>query len=778
MSKSSKSTFAILLAVLVVGGGVYFATRAAGAGSTTNLKIPGLKEAVEVYRDAKGTPHVFAKNENDLFIAYGYVSAEDRLFQMDYLRRVSGGRVAEIRGSEFAAGDKYFRTMGFKKLADDVIAKSDPETLRILQQFSKGINAYIDSHKTSLPVEFTQLGYSPEPWTPADSMLAWYDLAHALDSRRWENEIGAGLMLAKLGKDAEELLPTNDTSATIVQQGEMPNLQTKPKQTAAFNPNRGLIVDDALFGSNNWVVAGKKSVTGKVLLASDPHLRITAPSVWYEAHLQGGKYDMAGIGIPGVPFLLIGHNAKIAWAVTYSTVDVLDVYQEHVNASNQYEYMGKWLPMEVRRETVNVKGGAPIVFDVKSTRHGPLVTEIMAEPNGNQYAIRWSDYELKANEIHAYRLMNTASNWNEFTAGVKLYNTLSFNFLYGDAAGNIGYYLGTQIPIRKKGIGNVPVPGWTDEYEWTGYVPFEENPHVYNPERGWIATANNRIVGDWYPYYTSYPGNTRSERIHEILQSKEKFSMDDFKKMHSDTHSTQPRPVVPAILKAFEGRKPSPDVQGALDRLRAWKDFDFERGSTAATIYDAVYRRLTENTFADEVKGESRMLGRVSGNIAKLVAKKPNAKWWDDITTPKHETLNDMIVLSVEEAVLALTQEFGPNQDAWRWEEKNQFDIPYQVPIGSGLQALNSTHRLGPFKKEGRGGWTVDPVSSNSYRMLVDFSDIDKTLTQLSPGDSGDPASPHFSDQAQMWVNGEYKPKPHSRDKVVAIAASHVTLEP
>ena len=322
---------------------------------------------------------------------------------------------------------------------------------------------------------------------------------------------------------------------------------------------------------------------------------------------------------------------------------------------------------------------------------------------------------------------------------MKLHNTLTSNFIYADVSGNIGYQLAASIPIRKKGIGNMAVPGWTDEYEWNGYVPFEQNPYLYNPERGWIATANNRIVGDWYPYHTSYPGNTRAERIHEILQSKEKFSADDFKKMHSDTRSPQPRPLVPIILKAFDGQKTTPAVQRALDTLRAWKDFDFERTSTAATIYDAIYRQLSENIFLDEVKGDQRLFGRISGNMAKLMVLKPDARWYDDITTPQRETLNDQIVTSVAEAVAALTADLGANQDDWKWERRNMIDIPYQVPIGSNLAPLSPARRLGPFPKEGRSGWTVDPVGGNSYRMIVDLTDIDKTITQIPPGNSGDP---------------------------------------
>lgn len=783
-----RSALTLIVVALAVGAAVYFTAgttaagaygtaTAGGAASSTTLALAGLQQQVDVYRDDKGTPHIFAASEDDLFLAYGYVMAEDRLFQMDYLRRVTAGRVAEVRGPAFVRSDRYFRTLGYKQLADAVIAKTDRETLRILEQFSKGINAYIDANRSSLPVEFTELGYAPEPWTPTDSLLSWYNFGHVLDVRRWENEIAAGEIVARFGKEGELLLPGSDNSATIVQPGEMPGLRVDDNKSASADGG-GLNTDDALLGSNNWVVSPRKSATGKVLLASDPHVRITAPAAWHEAHLRGGRYDVAGVAFPGVPAIFIGHNTKIAWAVTWATVDSMDVYEERINDASQYQYMGTWMPLEVRRETIAVKGGAPVTLDVRATRHGPVVTDVMEHPNGKQYSLRWANHDIKANEVHAYRLMNTASSWEEFKAGVKLYNTLCFNFLYGDAEGNIGYHLGTAIPIRKKGIGNVPMPGWTDEYEWKGYVPFEENPHVYNPARGWIATANNKIAGDWYPYFLSNPGNTRAERIHEMLQAQDQFSIDDFKRMQSDTHSTQPRPLVPLILKAFEGRLAPAPVQTALQRLGDWKNHDFERDSIAATIYNAVYGRIAENTFLDELKGDDRLLGRISGNISKLVAAQPGARWFDNVNTPARETLNDILAKSVEEGVAELTRQFGSNQDEWRWDRYNQIDIPYQLPIGSGLEPLSDARRLGPFPKEGRGGWTVNPVSGNSYRMLVDFADLDRTETQMAPGNSGVPSSPHFSDQAQMWVDGTYKPKPHSRGKVAAAAASHRVLVP
>jgi penicillin amidase len=747
-------------------------------GPTTELRVAGLTHQVEVYRDSFGTPHIVAQNNADLFVAFGYVTAEDRLVQLDLNRRAMSGRIAEIRGSEFVASDRYYRTLGLRQLAEAVVAKTDPSTRQVLEHFSLGVNAYIRSHLNNLPVEFQRLGYRPEPWTPVDSVLTWKQFGSDLDVSKWRGQIARARFVAKFGERAKELFPAPDTSATIIQPGEM--TVTTRAQTAVVRP-AGLVQNESTEGSNDWVVSAKKSVTGKPIFAADPHLPLTAPAVWYEVHLTGGDYDVAGIAIAGTPFVLMGNNARIAFAYTYSTINVTDVYQEKLNPANpaQYEYMGTWSPVQVRREIIPVKGQTPVTLDVRSTRHGPIMSEF-TQSDGNQYALRWSDYEVKADEMHALRLMDTASNWEEFKAGVRLYNTLSGNFLYADWNGNIGYYAGAAVPIRRKGDGAMAVPGWTDEYEWRGYVPFEQLPHIYNPERGWIATANNTIAGAWYPYFLSNPGNLRAERIQEVMQSKDRFSIADFKALQSDVHSPQPKSILPILFQAFQGRNASAEVAEALDRLKRWTSADFNRESVAPTIYDAFYRRLGETIFLDEAGGDRELYRTMFGNVNlnKLLIEQPNSPWFDNIATPIRETRADVLVRSFEEGVAELTKQYGADQSQWRWGRRNVVTIPHQNVLGTGFGALYPEYSLGPFAKEGRGGWTIDPAGQNQYRMIVDLADLDNSMSALGPGTSGDPKSPHYQDQVPLWMDGSYHPKYFSREKSIANAESRHILKP
>lgn len=736
--------------------------------------LPGLAGRVDVYRDAVGTPHIFAAGNDDLFMAFGYVTAEDRLFQIDHARRLLSGTLAEVHGGTYLEQDRYYRTIGMRRLSEEIWQRTDRDTKRVLEQYALGVNEYIARHRDSLPLEFARAGYAPAPWRPQDSILVFKALGHTIDVAGWRAKIGNGLVVKRLGDRARDLLPAfAPAAATIVKADDL----TGSRRVIHEATTGGLVGPDESLGSNNWVVSGGRSVTGKPLMAADPHYRITAPPFWYQARLRGGDYDYSGIAIPGSPFMLFGHNANIAWSITAAFIDSVDVYEERLDRARATAvYMDRREPLQVVNEVIRVKGAPDFHETVRWTRHGPLVTNFVTGASA-EYALRWTDHERKGDEMGALRLVSRATTWDAFTRALARYNTMSISVLYADRGGNIGYLLAGAIPIRPDGPAHTPIAGWTGAGEWRGYVPYDAHPRLYNPRRGFIATSNNQIVGDWYPHYIGWRSSAfRQERIEELLQSKTRWSVDDFQAMQWDVQSTQPRKIVPLLMRAFEGRVPSPAAQQALGLLADWQ-FDFDEAKPAPTIYDAFVRRLPANIFADDLGAD--LFGRTRlGDVTPILAR-PDAAWFDDVTTPARETRADIIVKSFTEAVAQLVADRGADQASWTWGRSNVVSIPHVMHAGQ-AGGIFADLGLGPYRKHGRGGWTIDAGGTDSYRMVVDLSQLDTTYTLLPPGNSGRPDSRHYRDQAELWsrntARGTFHALTHRADVAAATATRHLIM--
>jgi penicillin amidase len=466
--------------------------------TNTTLKISGLTAEVKVVRDKAGVPHIYANNLTDLFIAQGYVTAQDRLWQLEFNRRVGSGRLSEVLGSAALDNDKFLRTIGLRRAAEQELPLLAPEARTIIESYSQGINAFIDTHKDNLPIEFTLLGFTPEPWTPLDSVTWGKVMAYDLGGN-YTNEILRAALVEKLGeKDAALLLPLNGAEGTplIVPNGVSYVDMEKSLALVDLNSAASVISNGDMSGqgSNNWVVGGAKTTTGKPMLANDPHLGIRNPSVWYEVSLHGAGFNVAGVTFPGVPGIVIGHNDRIAWGVTNVGGDTQDLFMEKINPANanQYEFQSKFEDMSLIKEEIKVKGKATETITVRMTRHGPIMNDVVDSIKNSPYplALQWVALQ-KAPLIDAVLKYNRATNWNEFREGLKGFNIAGQNFVFADVDGNIGYQLTGLWPTRAKGDGLLPVPGWNGEYEWTGFVPFEQLPSVYNPPNGFIVRLTN-----------------------------------------------------------------------------------------------------------------------------------------------------------------------------------------------------------------------------------------------------------------------------------------------
>jgi penicillin amidase len=799
----------LLVAILAAGGG-YFVIRRSFPTINGTIKVTGLQSQVEVYRDSWGVPHVYASSPHDLFFAQGYVHAQDRFWQMEFWRRIGSGRLSEILGESALANDRFIRTLGWHRTAAQELEQLDDEMRAVLEAYAEGVNAYISTHRGRLGLEFTILGltgvkFDPEPWTPLNTItwakvMAW-DLGGNM-----ETELLRAQVAARLGASAvsEVVSPYPDDYPVIV-----PNpltgatLESLPEAAFDLHP---LGTGEGI-GSNNWAVAGSRTETGMPLLANDMHLGIQMPSIWYEIGLHcepvgpDCPLNVTGFSFAGVPGVIVGHNDHIAWGVTNLGPDVQDLFIERINPQNpnQYEYQGEWLDMEVVREEIRVAGEEePVVVNARLTRHGPIINDV-AGGTEDEWFFGWQPLALSwtalqpSTLLQSVLLLDQASNWEDFREALSYWDVPSQNFVYADVEGNIGYQAPGRIPIRASGNGSMPAPGWTGEYEWVDTIPFDDLPRAFNPEEGYVVTANNAVVGTDFPYFLGMdwaPGY-RARRIVELIEADASLSSADMQAIQGNSSPVYTQEVLPYLITLSSDK---PRLAEALNLLRDW-DGRAVRDSAGAALFEAFRLHLIDLTFGDELGEQLLSRARNTAGIA-LVGLLPDeaasltgaSPWFDDVTTPPVETRDEILLQALEEAVEELTETLGRNMNRWRWGDLHTATFENQSLGQCGIGLVEALFNRGPVPVDGStvavnatGYSPNDPYTVRalpSQRQVVDLADFTRSLSIHTTGQSGHPYHPHYGDMIDPWRNIEYHPMLWQRANVEADAEGVLVLEP
>jgi penicillin G amidase len=782
----------------LAGVGALAALRRPLPRTSGTLPLPGLQAPVQVIRDRWGVPHIYAASNADLFMAQGYIHAQDRLWQMEFQRRVAFGELAELFGAVALDSDRFVRVLGLGRCARKEAALLSTEVRVAVEAYVRGVNCFIEQHAGNLPVEFTVLRLKPRPWEPADA-LAWAKVMALQLSENWKQELLRARIVAAVGPErAAALDPAYaDGHPLIVPAGAHYTTDMgdealdRAAATSAFAP------DSAGQGSNSWAVAGARSMSGGPLLASDPHLPIQAPSVWYEMHLSGGDYHVTGVSSPGAPGIAIGHNEHIAWGMTAGYVDVQDLFIERFDprdpAGLRYEYQGKWEQAELVREEISVRGQREVVIEeVRITRHGPLITPFVPGAENEQpLALRWTALDPRS-PLETFLGIARSSDWESFRQALDDFNFPPHNFTYADVEGHIGYALGGRIPRRTAGDGKLPVPGWSGAYEWDGYLPAASLPHLLDPAEGLVVTANNRISaedgeralhGEWLSGY-------RAARIAELLRQTPAHDAESFAQIHGDVHS------LPGLeLAALAGRLPAPNqiAQDARDILAAW-DGTLDTESLGGAIYSRLRSRLVLAAYG-EVAGALDIVAG-GGAFASLpgqdylrrtvpeVLRRAGER--DDAWLPGERSWDEVLAEAWAATVAELRAELGDDVAQWRYGRIHTLTIRH--PLGA-LPALASVFNRGPFATGGDDdtvcmGYVPREYASAplyvgpSYRQICDPTDWDRSQSIQPVGQSGHPGSLHYADFVQPWLNMQYHPMPWSRTRVEEAAAARMTLSP
>ncbi|HYT30099.1 MAG TPA: penicillin acylase family protein [Actinomycetota bacterium] len=760
----------------------------------------GLHEPVEVIRDRWGVPHVYAEDVHDLFFAASYVVTSERLFQQDFLLRLANGRLASMLAELALPLDRFFRTVGFNRAGRAIAAGYDDLSREIIQAAVAGSNAWIEGMPAK-PVEYDVLGLDPQPYPDGDEGAA-YAAAFSVFmswilSTNWDCELLRAEIADRLGFEAmQALFPAAATDPAIVVAGKDAGADGRRSALALLGaaplPPSGQ-------GSNNWVVDGSRTVTGKPLLANDPHLLAALPSLWFEIHLTAPGIDVRGVTLPLVAGVQIGHSDRIAWGFTNVGGDTQDLYLERLNGDRTAAlYEGVWEPVTVHREEIEVRGHAePVVLEVPETRHGPVLDSYLVGVQSLQtvplkpertYALQWTGLQGAVAPSTTFRLA-TARTMQEFREALRGWHCPGQNVVYADVDGNIGYQCTGAYPIRRKGDGTVPVPGWSAEFGWDGVVPFEELPWSVNPAEGFLATANQKIHDDSYPYLIGkdFLPPHRARRIVQMITAEPKHSKETFARMHSDTVSLVARDIVPSLLEV----EPADDRQKeALSYLEGW-DGDLRADSAAAAIYQVWCKRLAEAVLLPKMGRElfDHYYGRRQWSISfqyevlPNILRFPSATWFGAEGTAARD---DVLRASLDAALRELTSKLGEDMAAWTWGSLHRITFASQLALLPGLDELLSVGGVpwggdeqtvcqGMYEP-GSGGYDVVVVPS--WRQILDLSDWDACVGTHTVGQSGNPASEHFADLFPLWSTGQYHPLPYSRAAVEAAAESTMQLLP
>jgi len=835
----------ILVVLLAGGGGFYFKSYLPNTVAPKSfpqidgeIQLEGLDGPVDIYRDSVGIPHIYATTQHDLFFAQGYIHAQDRFWQMDFWRHVGSGRIAEMFPSQ-ADTDAFLRTLGWRVTAEQEYELLDTESKALVNAYTAGVNSYIEGKDAvALSLEYALLGlpilapdYKIEPWTPVHSLTWGKAMAWDLRGNLGEEIERAVLLKTLTPEQVAELFPEYPSDHPVIVNkigGEAIVRNATP--AAAFNvpdellaslQNNVSLLDVALgplgdgVGSNSWAVSGSLTSTGEPLLANDPHLGIQMPSIWYQVHLEcrpvsdACSYNVAGFSFPGVPGVVIGHNEQIAWGFTNVGPDVMDLYIERVNPENpnQYEVNGEWVDFETREEIINVAGGEPISHTVRLTRHGPVISDDYGPltdkgeagdeefipfkdragvdlPEQYVIALKWTAL-APSTPFKAIWGFDKAKNWDEFREAAKDFHVPPQNLIYADVNGNIAYQMPGDIPIRAKGDGTLPVPGWTDEYEWTGYLPFEELPYTVNPDEGYIVTANNRVPPLDYPHWITYDWDYgfRAQRIVDMIQNAPgKIDSAYIQQMQGDSFDAVAAQYVPILLET-EGLS-----EKHIGLLTGW-DYQDRIDSSAAAMFNAFWRHMLKNTFNDEMPEERYYPDGGSRWNEVMRHMDESSHWWDDQSTADVvETREEIIKKSFAEGVSELEEMFGSDTSKWKWGDMHASTFRNGTLGESGIGLIEDLFNRGPFPTGGgeaivnATGWSVrDGYETNwlpSMRMIVDLGVLSNSVTVHTTGQSGHAYHPHYIDLAPLWANIKYYPMLWEQSAVIADTEGHLVLTP
>ncbi|MDQ0271289.1 penicillin acylase family protein [Cytobacillus purgationiresistens] len=747
------SIVALLLIVLMAAN--YYLNRSLPA-LDGEVSLSALSESVTVVRDESGVPHVQAENEHDLYVAQGYTQAQDRLFQMDLSRRQASGQLSEVIGESALDTDKYFRTLGLRRAAEASADSYSDLGMDALKAFAEGVNLYIEELRDNgkWPVEFTILGYEPEDWTPVDSLTIGKYMAFDLGGH-WQNQAFRQYLLQEFPEEkAYDLFPEYPEDAPyIISKSDL-------DLSKAF---AGAVIPHEFNGSNNWVVSGEKTASGKPLLADDPHLGLATPSIWYQMHLETPDLNVSGVIFAGIPGIILGHNENVAWGVTNTGPDVQDLYIEKRNPeqANQFLYNDEWEDAEVIPEPIKIKDKDTLDYEVTVTRHGPVISDFAADAGSDTVlSLQWTALMPSA-ELEAILNMNKAKNWDEFEEALLQFESPAQNFVVADQDGTIAYKANGKIPIRKTGDGLLPVPGWTDEYEWVDYIPYDELPKTVNPKEGFISTANNKIISDDYPYHISHNWAQpyRQMRIQEVLKANNKLTAEDMMELQMDEKNLQAEEFVPQFVGLLKGVDQE-QQRKALDLLSEW-DFYDRKEEAAPYIFNIWMTKIGDVLLADSFSEETLELfsGRKAA-IDQLLQRALDGKpgpWIEE-----KGGLEEVLIQSLDLTLAQIEEAEGKDMDKWAWGDFHQ--VRFNHPLSS-VSPLNYLFNRKGGIPVGGSSVTVKAAAfeetglvnhGGSWRFVMDMTNPDDAYHLVGPGQSGNVKSPWYHDQLEAWADGTY----------------------
>lgn len=822
MRISKKALAAAPVAAALAAAG-YVAARLGMSRPRTSggLRLDCLDSGVEVHFDGAGIPHIRAESTHDAFRALGYVMAQDRIVQMETMLRVAKGRLAEAIGGMGLEMDRFMRTIGIERASASLYAKLDADSRDTLEAFCQGINAYLALPGIRMPVEFLILG-RPGVWRPEDCLVSGLFFQWLLDAS-WPADLTREKLVRSLGRErAMELLPETAPYNNPPFKVDGPGLKVEPNEPGEeidwgidgeggggqWLPAPGITRGG--MGSNNWVISGERTTTGKPIMCCDPHVQHNAPGVVYMCHVTSPDMDIIGASIPGLPVVAYGHNGFCSWGATALCPDVQDLYVETFESedSDRYLYRGEWLDAEVVEEEVKVRFSRTRRLKVTTTRHGPIISR-----KGNKgLALRWVSYDTELDSLEAILKQNRASSWDEFLSAMENFVGPAMNQVYADKDGNIGYIAAAKVPLRSSGDGTMPYDGSRGEGEWEGYIPFERMPHVLNPEEGFIATANSKIVSEGYPELITrgWEAPYRNGRISYLLRSRQKHSPDDMAAIHGDAFTFPGKRFAELAAASVRGAEKdiSEGVRRAAESLGEW-DFQARAGSVAMTLYfyswnlmrEKLLRHRLGSTLYDEYVRGWTTVSLALENI--LERRDP---YW---LPPGIDSYEALALESLEEGVRELESVFaGEDVSTWRWGRVHYLTCQHLLGL---FWPLDRIFNVGPVPRDGEGD-TVNaaPPASDSLvqllgrgtmggcgdvpilpdcsshaayggpvlRMVVDFADLDNSRAVLDVGQSGHRLSPHYKDHFPRWLAVEYLPLPYSPGKVDELTESTLTLRP